>query len=500
MSQDDRTQTGSEPEDATHSPAGGPSAGTAPAPGSEPAPESMDRRRFMKGLALGGAAAAVAGGGLAYGNHRAKGIPQAQVDDILEIADDYKPFDQRNQIQTFTLSQKLPEQFRERVSAWEKAAKARGATFAVKGSAQQFIRGKERDDRPGWRQLDYALERAAWQSSFVQAGFHAFGVPRQGVYAWEQNDLAEKRWQFESPEDAAVKIKTAAKLFGAVRCGIAPRDHRFDYDPLYSATEERLISWDEFYEEAGFVPKSVIVCLVPMDYDAIATAPSVIQSATAAQGYSTMTVVSGQLARFLRELGYRAVGSGNDLGNNVAYAVSAGLGESARAGWLIAPSLGPRVRICKVYTELDVSQVAHDRPRFFNIESFCLHCKRCADACPSQAITHGGKSMKPEYEGADDPDYSWSSNPGAKLFYNDMKKCYEFWVDNGGDCGACVSVCPYNKPEFWHHDFVDATQTLVPGPVHALMREFDILFGYGHVDDSSRVDKFWESGRDMNSG
>ena len=481
-------------------PAGGPPDATPPAPASTAAPASPDRRRFMKGLAIGGAAAAAAGGGFAYGSYRARGIPHEQIDDFLEIDPDYRAFDQRSQIQTFTLSEKLPQQFRGRVAAWEKAAQARGTNFVFEGSAQSFIEGKVDNDKPGWRQLDYALEKAAWQTSFVQAGFHAFGVPRQGVYAWEQKDLAADRWRFDSPEDAAVKIKSAAKLFGAVRCGIAPRDPRFDYDPLYSATEERTISWEEFYDEAGFVPKSVIVCLVPMDYDAIATAPSVVQSATAAQGYSRMTMVSGQLARFLRELGYRAVGSGNDLGNNVAYAVSAGLGESARAGWLIAPGLGPRVRICKVYTELDVDQLAHDKPRFFNIESFCLHCRRCADACPSQAITHGGKSMGPEYEGADDPDYAWSSNPGAHLFYNDMKKCFEFWVDNGGDCGSCISVCPYNKPDFWHHDFVDSIQTLVPGPVHALMREFDILFGYGHVDDPDRVARFWESGRDMSSG
>ncbi len=494
MSEDDETGAGRN-QDPTGS---GPGA-QSPSPGSESAPRSMDRRRFMKGLAIGGAAAAVTGGGLAYGRYRANGIPHATIDDFLEIADSYEAFDQRSQIQTFSLSKELPKQFSGRVAAWEKAAKARGTNFTFEGSAGRFIEGNVQNDKPGWRQLDYALERAAWQTSFVQAGFHAFGVPRQGVYAWEQSDLADEKWRFESPQDAALKIKSAARLFGAVRCGIAPRDTRFDYDPLYDAHEDRTIRWEEFYEEAGFVPKSVIVCLVSMDYDAIATAPSVVQSATAAQGYSKMTVVSGQLARFLRELGYRAVGSGNDLGNNVAYAVSAGLGESARAGWLIAPGLGPRVRICKVYTELDASQLAHDKARFFNIESFCLHCKRCADACPSQAITHGGKTMKPEYEGAEDPDYGWSSNPGAHLFYSDMKKCYEFWVDNGGDCGSCISVCPYNKPDFWHHDFVDSTQTLVPGPVHALMREFDILFGYGHVDDPDRVARFWETGREMDA-
>lgn len=471
-----------------------------PAKGHEDTPDDPSRRTFFKRVAIGGGAAVVAGGAFAYGNYRAKGIPHEKIDDFLPISDDYKPFDQRSKLQTFTLSKQLPEQFPERVAAWEKAAKERGGDLQVKGSAEKFKKGNVQKDKPGWTQLDYALDKAAWQTSFFQAGYHAYGDPRQGVFGWEQKDLAETKWQFESPQDAAVKIKTAAKLFGAVRCGIAPRDHRFDYDPLYSTSEERTISWDEFYEEAGFVPKSVIVCLVSMDYEAMATAPSVIQSATAAQGYSEMTVVAGQLARFLRELGCKAVGSGNDLGNNVAYAVTAGLGECARAGWLIAPSLGPRVRICKVYTELDANQVAYDKPRFFNIESFCLNCKRCADVCPAQAITHGPKTMQPAYEGADDPNYAWSSNPGAHLFYNDMKKCFEFWVDNGGDCGSCISICPYNKPDFWHHDFVDSVQTLFPGPVHAIMREFDILFGYGHVGDVSRTKKFWKLGKHMNSG
>lgn len=173
------------------------------------------------------------------------------------------------------------------------------------------------------------------------------------------------------------------------------------------------------------------------------------------------------------------------------YAAAAGLGEGGRNGQIITPKYGPRVRISKVYT--DFEPVEYDKARTFGIASFCKNCKRCAVDCPSQAITHGDPTWEPAY--SSDPDYIWHASRGVFKFHNDAKKCAKFWIDNDGGCGNCICACPYNKPDFWHHRLVDAQNVIAPGPVHAFMREMDILFGYGKVSDPTRVKKFWKLGK-----
>jgi len=109
-----------------------------------------------------------------------------------------------------------------------------------------------------------------------------------------------------------------------------------------------VLTWEDDFP---FVPKSVIVFMVEMDYEAIATAPSWITDGAVGDGYGKAIKLSGQMAIFMRQLGYQAVASMNDLGVNVPYAVAAGIGEAARNGACITPEYGPRVRIAKVYTD-----------------------------------------------------------------------------------------------------------------------------------------------------
>ena len=79
-------------------------------------------------------------------------------------------------------------------------------------------------------------------------------------------------------------------------------------------------------------------------------------------------------------------------------------------------------------------------------------------------------------------------------WHSDSKKCYEFWVENGGSCSSCIAACPYNKPDFWHHDLIDTSNVVLPGQAHYIMKEMDEVFGYGNVNDPIKVGKFWKSG------
>jgi epoxyqueuosine reductase len=443
------------------------------------------RRNFMKVAAAAATAVGAAGVG-AYAGVKMQGTPREEFP--VPTAEDLAPFDQRDMLWTFSMSAKLNKEHPERTEKFD------GFSFHDH-LTNTYLKGPLRDD-PGYTQLDRALAAAGWEPNHHLAPGQQYGQPSSGILSWDQSDVAETQFEFDSEQEAALAIKSAARLFGADRCGITHRDRRWDYDPLYDIENERTLSWEKDFP---FEPKTVIVMLTAMDYEAMRTSPAWTAMAPAGDGYGMGDKVAGQIAKFLRSLGYHAVGANNDLGMSVPYGVAAGLGEGARNGTLIAPTVGPRHRLCKVYTDFEF--VEYDQPRDFGIASFCANCKRCADSCPSEAITKADDpSWGPEYAGGDDPEYAFQARPGVLKYHNDAKKCLKFWIDQDGGCSNCITSCPYNKPDFWHHRFVDAQNVIAPGPMHAFMREMDIWFGYGTVSDADQVKAFWKSGKNMRGG
>jgi reductive dehalogenase len=450
-----------------------------------PVGEGTTRRQLLV-RSLAGAAAAGAAGFGAYAHHKTKGTPHDEMP--VEIKDDLEPMDQRDMLWTFATSEKLHADHPERVQAFDEF------NFYEKLSGG-YLQGPYRNE-PGYTQLDRALGLAAWEANHVLAPGQQYGQPGSGILGWDQSDVVPNQYAFESKAQAAMAIRSAARALKATRCGITRRDPRWDFDPLYDLEENRVLTWEDDFP---FEPKTVIVMLTEMDYQGIATSPAWTSMCPAGEEYVMGNKCAGQMAKFLRELGYHAVGSNNDLGMNVPYAVAAGLGEAGRNGSLIAPTIGPRHRICKVYTDFDF--VEYDKPRSFGVASFCRECMRCADSCPAEAISkEKNTTWKPEYEGANIPHYTYPNRAGILKYHNDSKKCLKFWIENDGGCQNCITACPYNKPEFWHHRLVDATNVVVPGPVHAFMREMDIIFGYGTTFDQERARVFWRSGKDMRGG
>jgi len=186
--------------------------------------------------------------------------------------------------------------------------------------------------------------------------------------------------------------------------------------------------------------KYAIAFVVEMDKNMIDTAPKAETIMESSQQYLESAKIATQLTQFIRNLGYSAKPhfDGNyDLICPVV-AKDAGLGEFGRMGLLMTPELGPRVRIAVVTT--DIPLIINKYKYESSIVDFCTICKKCADNCPTNAISFD--KMKDE-EGV----IRWKINHEA---------CFTYWAITGTDCGKCIQVCPFSHPNNIMHNFIRA--------------------------------------------
>ncbi len=315
----------------------------------------------------------------------------------------------------------------------------------------------------GFDQWDYALRNASWhltdhigERKFDQTGqVEGFTHP----FTTETKSTSQQI-VVDDPNEATHRIKAAAKLLGAGATGIAALDRRWIYSHVYNRKEQRRESWD--------LPKhfqSVIVLIIPMDYQLGRTFPSALSGSTTGIGYAHSLQCAIMLVQLIVNLGYDAMASMNDSGLNIPLAIQAGLGEYGRHGLLISRDFGPNVRIAKVFTDLPLS---HDKPRDFGVKSFCNICRKCADACPPRAIPKGEPQSEPPNISSHSHVTKWTVN---------AEKCFGFWVGMNSDCAICIRVCPYNKDytKWWNR----LGKWLAGGPLRHLMLWLDHQLKFG---------------------
>ena len=282
------------------------------------------------------------------------------------------------------------------------------------------------------------------------------------------NTVDGKPKKFKSPSEASYYVKAAAKFYKASAVGICKYDENFMY------TENV-----ESFNELGFKPKSVIVLLIQMNHEVLRLYPRPIGMSGAALGYSNMAEVSSKLAEFISVLGYAAHSGGNNWGISVPLGIAAGLGEGSRMGTLLHPELGSGFRIAKVFTEMELEP---NDPITFGVEAFCNNCKKCADNCPSEAV-----SLEPKGY-ADGSNVS--TRKGIKKWATDSEKCFEYWGEGACDCGRCITSCPYFKYDNWVHRFAKLA-VVTPG-VQNVARYVDDLFGYGKLPTDDLYHEVWD--------
>ncbi len=226
-------------------------------------------------------------------------------------------------------------------------------------------------------------------------------------------------------------ITESAKFYGA--CDVSFL-HLKPYH-FYSHRGRQASSWGTRTDQAY---KTAITFVIPMRVEMIKNGPTSCVLQESAQKYVEAAKISNIIAEYIRSFGYkaRAHNDGNYDTLCVPVAVESGLGELGRMGLLMHKTYGPCVRLAMVTTELELPETKGSSPLF--MEEFCSICKKCADNCPSGSITSG-----------DEP-----SSRNIRHWSIQQEKCFSYWKTIGSDCGLCISVCPYTKPNTLIHKFV----------------------------------------------
>ena len=105
--------------------------------------------------------------------------------------------------------------------------------------------------------------------------------------------------------------------------------------------------------------------------------------------------------------------------------------------YLVSKKFGPRIRLGGITTDLPLSP---DKPISFGVQDFCLKCLKCADNCPSHAISFDNQT----------------DVNGVEKWPLDVMRCLHFWRIAGTDCGLCMKVCPFSHPPTVVHNIIRA--------------------------------------------
>ena len=226
-------------------------------------------------------------------------------------------------------------------------------------------------------------------------------------------------------------LKAMVRYYGGCDMGIV----KLEPYHFYSHKGRHAQDWGK---ETDPTYKTAVVIVTAMDPAMLKKAPtgSIIQES--ARHYVEAAKISNILAGYLRKFGYRARAH-NDANYEtlcVPLAVESGMGELGRMGIFMHPVHGPCVRLAVVTTDMELPSTVSSQEN--HMAEFCRICKKCADNCPSKSICRGGEPSSRNFR-------HWSI---------DQEKCFSYWKTIGSDCGMCIAVCPYTKPDTPIHRLV----------------------------------------------
>jgi len=344
----------------------------------------------------------------------------------FEVSRDFERFSQKND--AFSRS------------TWDEALKSKKAANFFQGYVMRLAKPRKGE---GYQFLDYALRNAAWHIATTLRQIK----PGRGEGFQDFFTSHEEGWgeavDVGSPEEASLIVKNAAIMLGADLVGITDYDERWVYKERFKRNSLKPEETNVLPAAADpDLPEGMTHCIVlasEMPLSLNRTVPSALSGGASGIGYSHDASTCISIAQFIRNLGYDAYACMNDTGPSIPYAVQAGLGEYSRAGIVITPEFGSRVRFTRVFTNMPLHA---DKPIKFGIKKFCEMCRKCADACPPRAIAKGGPVSE---------QINVSNTKGVSKWTTNAETCFKFWCSQNTECSICIRVCPYNRTfdNFW---------------------------------------------------
>jgi len=404
------------------------------------------------------------------------------------------------------------------------------------GTAAKLI--KERDDRklaglkannPWYDLRNYALSAGRWKATVSNADYFL------GTKVTTPEGRGVPNWT-GTPEEASMMLKVAATMYGASDVAI------IELDPN---TSKNMIFSYEFRDGKPYVFEDVDQAYETGEADVNGRPAKdgkrvipnkcrwVIQYSfdeseewlgrfgeEGGMRYQTGQHAQPCIQRFIKSLGYQAIGPmnyTNNMSENIGMAILGGTSELGRNNLSISPRFGAVQGQCSsIITDLPL---APTKPINAGIRSFCYSCMKCAENCPGGALSRNGEGpsgpiiKEPTWEGvcvshrwmgrtafeAKTPNvFRQQAGINEPAFYKhwwySVPDCYPGIYDQCGSFGCCVS-CPFSGgSKSVVHQIVKSTSS-VTTVFNSFFRDLDDVF-YGKEGRIRRtpekLNAFWE--------
>ncbi len=329
---------------------------------------------------------------------------------------------------------------------------------------------------------------------------------RIGVAATPE-ELGAPKWQ-GTPEENLKMLRAAMRFFGTSQIAVSELDTNerrilSTHDSGNFLNDSYLFNWpppdtdaksfvfenvDKAYEGSNkYVlpdkPLWTVAIAVQMSKEMFRHESSFMRAAANISRYRIHAMIQTLTQNFLRGLGYQGMGYPKSAWGALpaqATSILSGLSEMGRNNnFCISPEFGP---ICGYFSLITDLPLASTPPIDAGIFRFCHTCRKCAQTCPSEAISFEAEPSWeiPQSAIATDTPIKFTT-PGKLTYHTDALKCRIFFDSQPDRCGRCMGTCVFNtNTSAMVHDFVKATVSST-GLLNGFLWNADKAFGYGLV-------------------
>jgi len=350
-------------------------------------------------------------------------------------------------------------------------------------------------NEPGWNLRDRALDRAS-TASYVKTVF----TLDENKNEYSPEFFGVSKWQ-GTPEENSRMLRAAARFLGAsqVQYGVLnEKTKNLIFNRFYTGQPIVFENTEKaYYTSNKFVLPSnkelyFISLAIQMHKEGFRHGRSSIRNSSNHSRYRLWSQIQGCMQVFLEAIGYQGIGYPMPYWGvmpSAADAILSGHAEIARnKNVCISPEYGT---VCGYFTLLTDLPLEPSRPVDAGIFRFCHTCRKCADACPVQCISHGAEPSwevpPPTTNPNMEPVYSM---PGKKVFHTDSSLCMTQFNGFGIGCGNCMGTCVFNTNNAAIvHEFVKGTVSTT-GLLNGFLWQADKFFGYGLTPDDEK-ENWW---------